>query len=1550
MQTLSLRRLILGFAGLFALAGQSGLATSARARELDVGLARVDITPDYPIRLSGYGARTKESVGVAQRIWAKAIAIGSDQDGPSLLVSVDNLGVPDAVVEAVAARLLREAKIPRERFVVASSHTHSAPCLTGAAPNIFSAKIPDDQQATIDRYTRELTEKLGEVSLASLKVRKPGLLSWSQGRAGFAFNRRTKGGPVDHALPVLRVTDPRGKIVGILINYACHCTTVSPNDNTLSGDWAGFAQEDIERDHPGAIAMTVVGCGADADPTPRLTPESAPAHGKEIAAEVNRLLKGEWTDLPTPPIGKFRRVKVPFDTLPTRAQLEQMVKGGGHIGYNASTQLARLDRGEPLQEALDYPVQTLQFGDRLGMIFLAGEVVVDYSLRLRSELATDRLWITAYANDVPCYIPSERILREGGYEGGGAMLYYGRPTRLKPGIESIIVSTVLALLPDDFRAQSKGADNVPPPKSPEDSLRSIRTKPGLRVELVASEPLVFAPVAIDFAADGSLWVAEMRDYPTGIDRNWKPGGVIKNLRDTDGDGRYDAAANFLEDVAFPTGVMAWRKGVLICSAPDIIYAEDTDGDGKADIRRSLFKGFSDENYQARVNGLSYNLDNWVYGANGHLGGVVKGTISGREVDIGGRDFRFHPDTGAFEPAAGLTQQGRVHDDWGNQFGNNNSNWLLHYPMPEQYTKRNPRVASPSPVVDVPRHDESHRLFPQSRTLERYNDPWTANQTTSACGPCIYRDSLLGAEYAGNAFTCEPVHNVVHREILDPDGVTFAGRRADDEQTSEFLASTDNWFRPVQVRTGPDGALYVVDMYRFVIEHPRWISPDRLAKLDVRAGEDKGRIYRVVPESHPLRPVPDLDRLATPALAKAIDSPNGTLRDNVQRLLVHRGGVEAVPALETVAASSQIPEARAQALGALDGLNALAADRVRAALADPHPGVRRQAIRLAGSLLGKDAGLGEALLARVDDPEIPVRFQLALTLGEWDSPRAGEALGKLALAKPADNWVSAAILSSASRQSVPILAALATPGVEPETRSAMDGPLIATLIGSGDAQAFNAAIASIARPEPDGSFAPWRLSALAVVLDSGAHDEAGLAGLRPAVEAARRLAVDPEARPADREMAVRLLGWDEPRREADREVAVELLEPQNPQGIQSAAIRILARLGDRESAEGLLSRWSGLGPITRSQGLDALMARPNLAGVLLSAFERGTIAPAEIDAAHRQRLINHEDADVRSRATRLLASAKPRARQAVVDASRAASKGPGDPIKGEVVFSRICATCHKFAGKGSEVGPDLAALTDKTPEALRVAIIDPNREVDARYADFAAALKDGRVVTGLIASETGNSITLKRQQGQVDVILRADLEDLKTAGRSLMPEGLEEDLKGTDLADLMAYIASGGDRPKALDGNHPEMANQGADGSIRLAAATAEVYGETLTFESGFNNLGYWHSDNDRAVWTVNVARPTSFTVSMEWACADESAGNRFRVRVGGTSIGGNVGGTGPGAWDNYRSIFIGEVTLPAGTHRLEFRSAGPIRNALLDLRTIVLTPRPAEPHDAVSRR
>ncbi len=346
-----------------------------------------------------------------------------------------------------------------------------------------------------------------------------------------------------------------------------------------------------------------------------------------------------------------------------------------------------------------------------------------------------------------------------------------------------------------------------------------------------------------------------------------------------------------------------------------------------------------------MNGLRWSFDNWLLAGNGNSGGTIKSSLTGKVVNVNGRDLRIRPDTGGFEAQSGQTQYGICRDDWGSRFGGDNSQPIWHYVLDDHYLRRNPFFAPPSARKPVPVEPGAARVYPISRTLERFNDYETANHFTSACSPELYRDQWLGDEYYNNSFVCEPVHNLTHREIVSPDGVTFTSHRSDDEKQKEFLASTDNWFRPVMIRTGPDGALWVADMYRFVIEHPEWIPQDWQRRLDVRAGDDKGRIYRIVRSDAASPKVPRLDRLDTAGLVAALASDNCWVRDMAQQLLLWRNDSSAVPLLVKLASESQSPLARLHALGTLAGLNALTADLVAQALRDPHPGVRRFAIQL-----------------------------------------------------------------------------------------------------------------------------------------------------------------------------------------------------------------------------------------------------------------------------------------------------------------------------------------------------------------------------------------------------------------------------------------------------------------------------------------------------------------------------------------------------------------------------------------------------------------------------
>ncbi|MGA1237103.1 MAG: PVC-type heme-binding CxxCH protein [Limisphaerales bacterium] len=561
-------------------------------------------------------------------------------------------------------------------------------------------------------------------------------------------------------------------------------------------------------------------------------------------------------------------------------------------------------------------------------------------------------------------------------------------------------------------ARSLIAFDIPPALTPIEALGSFSLPSGFQIELVAAEPVVIDPVYFDWDASGRLWVVEMRDYPLGIANQGKPGGVIKRLEDPDQDGCYDRAIPFLEDIPFPSSLMPWRNGLLIAAAPDLFYAEDTDGDGRADKTEVLFSGFNPGNQQHRLNGFEWGLDGWIYAANGDSGGQVFSHQTGRRISISGRDIRFRPDTGELETVSAQTQFGRRRDDWGNWFGNNNPTWLWHVTLPEHYLRRNPQLAVKSVIHVLANYPESTRVYPSSPSQVRPNQPWSLNHVTSACSPTPYRDDLFGPAYENSVFISEPVHNTIHQEVLEHHEDGFTSHRAATEQDREFLASSDNWFRPVTTRTGPDGTLYIADMYRFVIEHPEWISPEMQSRLDLRSGDDKGRIYRVKPTGRIPRAIPDLSRLSPGELVHAMTSLNGWQRDTAMRLLLDKPTARPIDSLLDLLRLNHPPQVRLQALATLALLDGLDEVVLTALLRDPHPDVRCESLRQSERFTRRLPELFGQVARLAMDPNPKVRLQAAFTLGAWPPERAEPVLTQLAASlPPGDSNLKTAIMSS-----------------------------------------------------------------------------------------------------------------------------------------------------------------------------------------------------------------------------------------------------------------------------------------------------------------------------------------------------------------------------------------------------------------------------------------------------------------------------------------------------------------------------------------------------------
>ena len=552
----------------------------------------------------------------------------------------------------------------------------------------------------------------------------------------------------------------------------------------------------------------------------------------------------------------------------------------------------------------------------------------------------------------------------------------------------------------------------PAPKSPEESLKALHVAKGYEVKLIASEPLVQDSVFVDWDAKGRMWVVEMGDYPFAPGETTKDGkvgqgkvselqqGRIKILEDTNGDGVMDKATLFLDGLLHPTGLAFWKGGVFVSAIPDIFYAEDTDGDGKCDKREVWFTGFTAGNPQHLVNGFCWGLDGWYHGANGDSGGKIKAMKTGKEYDLSANDFRFDPKTGEFALEAGRSQYGKWRDDYGNWFGNNNVTWAWHYWLPLDDLKRNPDLAVKSIREET---NTDKRIYPVSPAVRRFNQASTAGTLTSGCSPMPARSPL----FPDTMFICEPANNLVHREVIDYSGTVIKTHRHPDDASREFFASEDNWCRPTMARCGPDGALYIVDMYRLVMEHPEWIPAEIVKATDVRAGEKMGRIYRVNPMNAKVR------EHTSPLLASEV----GFLRDQYQRDMLASQSSPSVDLLKSliragdhsIGANREI-EMRIQAgylFAAFTNLDLITATSI---VRDEHPALRANALRLISTQL-KNPGFDLLLPTLINDPAPSVRLQLALTAGALPEPQRYDLLEPLIKNNAIDPYILTAARTS-----------------------------------------------------------------------------------------------------------------------------------------------------------------------------------------------------------------------------------------------------------------------------------------------------------------------------------------------------------------------------------------------------------------------------------------------------------------------------------------------------------------------------------------------------------
>ena len=1074
---------------------------------------------------------------------------------------------------------------------------------------------------------------------------------------------------------------------------------------------------------------------------------------------------------------------------------------------------------------------------------------------------------------------------------------------------------------DDFLA----AEKEPPPRSPAAALASFKPQPGFKIELMAAEPMVMDPIDIAWGPDGKAWVVEMTDYPMGIDDKGKPGGRVRFLEDTDGDGHYDKSTVFLEPIGFPSGVMPWRNGVLITAAPSVFYAEDTDGDGRADVRHTLMAGFHEGNQQHRVNHPRWGLDNWVHLANGDSDGLIKSHITGDVVDSSGRDLRFKPDEGLIDTQTGRTQFGRNRDDWGNWFGCNNNNPGWNYVLEDHYIRRNPFAAAPVGKLDLTQFRD---VYPAGRVMTHcfYDQPTppkgNPGRWTSVAGVMVYRDDLFGPEYAGNLFVEDSVYNVVHRMILDYDGIRIRGHRGPGEDQSEFLATTDPWFRPATMRTGPDGALWVTDMYRYVIEHPQWID-DRLEKtLELRRGHDKGRIWRICPVDKEPRRIPRLDRLDTAGLVAALDSPNGWQRDLAQQMLLWRADRAAVKLLEAMLAGCPRPQARLHALCTLDGLEALRGETVVRALSDSHPGVRRHAVRVSESLVDENPAVGRALLALADDPDAKVQMQLAYSLGEWDDPRAGRLLGQLAVRHQDDPHMLAAVISSAIVHVDEMIEQVNALG-GPKFLSTKLANLRREIEANPDIESAMATLERSPTIQPgEGVIATETSSRVLEALDkfNAVLNMTGdsVRGKKVFVDATCSIChrleevgenIGPDVKTlVDRSPQNLLVATIDPN-QAVKERFVEYISittdglTYNGMLMEQSSNSVTLANGKGEKITVLRKDIEELVPTTKSfmpEGLEETLDLQKMADLM--AF-LGKAGPP------RKRFNGNSPTTVLASQDN---SVELRAEQAEIYGPEITFDGDTGGIRSwtnaeaYVVWSMHLNRGQKFDVWACWSCPD---SSDGNPYLLEVGANTITGNVPAGGSPDGGRWDK----VGQLDLATGSYRLGFRSDGPIDGEL-VNLRTLKLTKRGEPP--------------VKAVVEA----PEATgrDAIGPET-----DGSFHLSASTGRGVGPKIKYMPEWKAFG-WFTSDDRVQWTMRIPRPGQYEVWLEWSVDKKNSGKPWELRIGPNRLIGVAADT--GSWETYRRMKVGRIELESGIQSAMFKSGGQFEGALLDLRDIHLVP------------
>ncbi len=1055
-----------------------------------------------------------------------------------------------------------------------------------------------------------------------------------------------------------------------------------------------------------------------------------------------------------------------------------------------------------------------------------------------------RVFYTAYGHDGRTWQnPGFHDLLERGirWAVGKGPVKDSRP-RVASGLPPFHYDDVTTGIPNYLPGQRWGAQGEPlrkmqHPLSPEESTRHLVVPPGFEAKLFAAEPAIAKPICMTFDQRGRLWIAESVDYPNSKHPGQPGRDRITVLEDTDGDGKADRSSVFADGLNIPTSLLCANDGLIVLQAPDTLFLKDTDGDGKADVRKVLFTGWGTDDTHAGPSNLRWGFDNWVWGIVGYSG--FRGTVGGERLSAGQSFFRFKPDGSRLEFVRGTNNNswGVGLSEDGLVFGSTaNGCPSVYLPVPNRYYEA-VRGWAPQVLRNIA---VNFQFFPVTEQVRQVD--WHGG-FTAAAGHALYTARSYPSQYWNStAFVAEPTGHLV---------ATFTLHRKGADVSSFYgwnlLASDDEWTSPIAAEVGPDGSVWVIDWYNFIVQHnptPQGFKTGKGNAYETPL-RDKvhGRIYRVVYTDGKPSTAPKLDPADASGLVAALANDNQLWRMHAQRLLVERGKTDVVPALVEKAGDRAVDAIglnvgaihalwTLQGLGALNGGDEVATTAVEKALGHPSAGVRRNAVQVLPRSERSVRAILAAGLLKDDDAQVRLAALLALA----DQPASPDAANAIAVALRGgaigrDPWLGDAVTAAAARNDLAFLKAIAA---KPAAGAARPDPLVSRVVervaehwarggpagevGSllaalpgGDARTIEPILRGLARGWPKDR--PVRLDPatagavkqLAAGLTAagrgpllrlaGIWGDPTLAGLdAELVNSLLKVAGDDSAPETRRIEGARQLVELRP---SSGEIASKLLEmisPRTSPDLAAGVIDAVASGSAPEAGAALVKRLPELAPGARARAIQALFRRGEWTAALVDALEKNQVQLAELVLDQKQSLAAHPNAEIARRAQRLLrrGGGLPDAdRQRVIEGLAAKVLHGGDPAAGKLVFTQQCAKCHRHGGEGGQVGPDLSGTAALPREELLVHILDPSRSVEGNFVQYTVATTDGRVVSGLLAAETRTTVELLDAEGKRHVILRDDIDEMQASKKSLMPEGFEKQITPTQLNDLLAFLTQRG---------------------------------------------------------------------------------------------------------------------------------------------------------------